>query len=50
MKLRLCKYPFGRVLLHLACLAKDGKWDWHWAGIRREFYPLAQRHHQAIKA
>jgi len=26
----------GRVALHLACLLRDGKVRWHWAGIRRE--------------
>jgi hypothetical protein len=28
---------FGRVLLHCACLARDGRLRWHWAGIVREF-------------
>ncbi len=26
----------ARVLLHLVALARDGKWGWHLAGIRRE--------------
>ena len=33
----LARQRYGRVLLHLACLAHDGRWGWHWAGIRREF-------------
>jgi len=40
----LAQRPFGRVLLHLACLAHDGKWCWHWAGTRREFQALARLH------
>ena len=50
MKPTLYKYSFGRVVLHLACLTQDGKWRWHWAGIRREFYALAHPHHQAVNA
>jgi len=38
----LAQYPLGRVLLHLACLAHDGKWCWHWAGTCREFPALTR--------
>jgi hypothetical protein len=33
---RLAETSIGRVLLHLACLLRDGKARWHWAGVRRE--------------
>jgi hypothetical protein len=36
MPARLVEHPLGRVMLHLACLLRDGKVRWHWAGIRRE--------------
>jgi len=38
MTLMLAKNRFGRVVLHLICLAHDGKWRWHWAGVRRELH------------
>ena len=38
MTLILAKSRFGRMVLHLICLAHDGKWRWHWAGIWREFH------------
>ena len=37
---RLVQHQLGRVLLHLVCLACDGKWRWHWAGTCREFHVL----------
>jgi len=36
MSARLVEHSLGRVALHLACLLRDGKVRWHWAGIRRE--------------
>jgi sucrose-6-phosphate hydrolase SacC (GH32 family) len=27
----------GRILLHLKCLTRGGKWSWHLAGVRRQF-------------
>ena len=44
------QHRHGRVLLHIVCLAHDGKWRWHWAGIRREFHALAHPHYLAVKA
>ena len=38
MALTLARNRFGRILLHLICLAHDRKWRWHWAGIRREVH------------
>jgi len=38
MALTLARNRFGRMLLHLICLAHDRKWRWHWAGINREFH------------
>lgn len=29
---------FQRMLLHLACMARDHHWTWHWQGICREFF------------
>jgi hypothetical protein len=37
MKLKLAQNRWGRVLLHVACLAaRPGHWGWHWQGILRE--------------
>jgi len=42
----LAKNRFGRVLLHLMCLAHDAKWRWHWAGIRRELHGRSGHIHE----
>jgi hypothetical protein len=34
----LAKNRFGRIALHLICLAQDGNWRWHWMGIHRELH------------
>ena len=39
MSARLVEHSLGRVVLHLACLLRDGRVRWHWAGIRRELRP-----------
>jgi hypothetical protein len=44
------QHRLGRVLLHIVCLAHDGKWRWYLAGIRREFHALAHPHYLAVKA
>jgi len=36
MNARLAQHSFGRMLLHLLCLLRDGHVRWHWAGVRRE--------------
>ena len=36
MKTWLAERPCGRVLLHVACLLRDGHVRWHWAGVLRE--------------
>ena len=41
MKTWLAERSSGRVLLHLACLLRDGHVRWHWAGIKRELQKLA---------
>jgi hypothetical protein len=38
MALTLVRNSFGRMMLHLICLAHDRKWRWHWAGIQRELH------------
>jgi hypothetical protein len=38
LKFHLTRIAPGRVLLHLGCLTRGGRWDFHWAGIRRELY------------
>jgi hypothetical protein len=43
MKTWLIKRFSGRVLLHLACLLRDGKVQWHWAGMKRELRTLISR-------
>jgi hypothetical protein len=35
---RLAATSFGRIILHLVCLARDHRLQWHWNGIRREFH------------
>jgi hypothetical protein len=37
--LHLASSPLGRTVLHFLCLARDGRWRWHWQGIRRELLP-----------
>ncbi|MES2925033.1 MAG: hypothetical protein V4819_25985 [Verrucomicrobiota bacterium] len=37
-QLRLSRSRAGRILLHLTCIAKHGRWHWHLAGIAREFH------------
>ena len=34
----LAKSHLGRVLIHTICAIRDHHWQWHWAGILREFY------------
>ena len=36
-QLRLSSSRGGRILLHLTCIAKHGRWHWHLLGIAREF-------------
>ena len=36
-QLRLSGSRAGRILLHLTCIAKHGRWHWHFMGIAREF-------------
>jgi hypothetical protein len=43
MKTQLAEHPSGRVLLHLACLLRNGNVRWHWAGMKRELQKLATR-------
>jgi len=37
INLKLTGNRLGRVYLHLKCLARDGKWLWHLAGLCRQF-------------
>ena len=39
-KMQLTRIAPGRVLLHLGCLLRGGRWDFHYAGIRREIRKL----------
>jgi len=36
LKIYLTRTAPGRMLLHLGCLLRGGRWDFHWACIRRE--------------
>ena len=36
----MTQIALGRALLHLGCLLRGGRWDFHWAGIRREMTRL----------
>jgi len=40
LKMKLAQHTIGRVLLHLGCLLRGGRWSYHWAGIRRELVGL----------
>ena len=37
MKTMLVKSSVGRILLHVGCLCRGGKWRFHLAGVRRQF-------------
>jgi len=37
MKMKLVQTRLGRIILHLWAFALDGKFTWHFAGIKREF-------------
>jgi len=36
IKMQMTENGCGRVLLHLGCLLRGGRWEFHWAGVRRE--------------
>jgi len=36
VKTMLAQNSVGRVILHLACMIRDGQLRWHWKGIVRE--------------
>ena len=39
-KMQLTQIAPGRVLLHLGCLLRGGRWHFHLTGIRREIRSL----------
>ena len=43
MTLLLSRIAFGRMILHLICLAHDRNWRWHCTGIQREFHKHSAR-------
>lgn len=42
-QLRLSGSRAGRIVLHLTCIARTGRWHWHFKGIAREFNSGAQQ-------
>jgi len=36
VRAELARVSVGRMFLHVACALKDGRVQWHWAGIKRE--------------
>ncbi|MES2661286.1 MAG: hypothetical protein V4689_21885 [Verrucomicrobiota bacterium] len=36
-QMRLSNSRTGRILLHLSCIGRHGRWHWHFQGIAREF-------------
>lgn len=36
MMMLLVQFALGRMVLHLCCILRVGRWDFHWAGVRRE--------------
>jgi hypothetical protein len=40
IKLQLAQKAAGRILLHLGCVMRGGRWEFHWAGVRREIAKL----------
>jgi hypothetical protein len=40
MKIMLTKSSVGRILLHVGCICRGGKWSFHLAGVRRQFEAL----------
>ena len=35
LKMQLAQNATGRILLHVGCLIRGGRWEFHWAGVRR---------------
>lgn len=42
-QIKLVDSPFGRMLLHLLCLLRGGKAQWHMGGMKREMNSLRWR-------
>jgi hypothetical protein len=36
-QLALASSPSGRIALHLVCVWRDHRLQWHWRGVAREF-------------
>ncbi len=36
LKIQLAQNAAGRIALHLGCLLRGGRWNFHWTGVRRE--------------
>jgi len=36
IKIQLAQKTGGRILLHLGCLLRGGRWKFHWAGVCRQ--------------
>lgn len=32
----LVEFALGRMVLHVCCILRGGRWDYHWAGVWRE--------------
>ena len=50
MKLFLTEIALGRVLLHLGCVLRGGRWSFHWCGVRRELRHLLRGMRACLKS
>jgi len=40
LKIQLAQKTAGRILLHLGCLLRGGRWNFHWTEVCRELAGL----------
>ena len=40
LKIQLAQNVVGRIVLHLGCLLRGGRREFHWAAVRRELARL----------
>jgi len=41
-KIQLTRIAPGRMVLHFGCLLRGGRWEFHWAGMRRELKAIVK--------
>jgi hypothetical protein len=38
----LVEFALGRMVLHVCCILRGGRWDYHWAGVWREIRQVCE--------